>query len=103
MVINDEEENNFISYGLAVRFRKSLEHNSNYFRYFFFKIIFFVNFEKNSKNEKNEKKMFSRKRGHGLGFLIKMRNLNGHGLMGLICHIPNGIVVSLITGKLLPE
>ena len=56
MVINDEEENNFISYGLAVRFRKSLEHNSNYFRYFFFKIIFFVNFEKNSKNEKNEKK-----------------------------------------------
>ena len=27
VVINDEEENNFIAYGLAVSFRKSLEQN----------------------------------------------------------------------------
>ena len=40
MVINDEEENNFISYGLAVRFQKFLEKIiSIFFEKFFFEIF----------------------------------------------------------------
>ena len=96
VVINDDEENNFISYGLAVSFEKISRTKSKIiskkklklFSYFFGKSW-------------REIYVFSQKRDHGSDFSIKMKNLNGHGSMVQIYRIRIGARASRTTGKLL--